>query len=196
MSGGNFTTQCEPEGFRRATYMIDRPDNMARYTTTIMADKKTCPGVYVSNKNKNDVTFTELCSGVSVVSVFQSMHLLTYRAVILSNGNLISSGDISTSRHFAAWHDPWPKPTYFFFSRMLLILRYLFALVAGDLECVKDKFVTMSGKTVDLHVYVQRHNADKCQHALESLKQAMKWDEEVYGREYVASSVPISFFSY
>lgn len=63
-------------------------------------------------------------------------------------------------------------------------LSYLFALVAGDLSCIKDTFTTMSGRKVDLHIYVQHHNADKCAHALKSLKQAMKWDEEVYGREY------------
>jgi len=92
--------------------------------------------------------------------------------VLLSNGNLIGSGVLKDGRHFAKWHDPFPKPSY------------LFALVAGDLARIEDKFTTMSGRDVTLHIYVQRHNKDKCAHAMESLKLAMKWDEEAYGREY------------
>jgi aminopeptidase N len=134
-SGGNFCTQCEAEGFRRITYMYDRPDVMARYTTRIEADKSKYP-------------------------------------VLLSNGNLIDSGDLGDGRHFALWDDPFLKPTY------------LFALVAGDLARIEDTFTTMSGRQVDLHIYVQHHNKDKCEHAMRSLKNAMRWDEEVYGREY------------
>jgi aminopeptidase N len=92
--------------------------------------------------------------------------------VLLSNGNLIGSGERSGGRHFAKWHDPFPKPAY------------LFALVAGDLACISDTFTTMSGRTVDLRIYVQHHNRDKCIHAMESLKEAMQWDERMYGREY------------
>ena len=92
--------------------------------------------------------------------------------VLLSNGNLIGSGVLKNGRHFAKWHDPFPKPSY------------LFALVAGDLARIEDKFTTVSGRSVDLHIYVQHHNKDKCAHAMESLKLAMKWDEETYGREY------------
>jgi aminopeptidase N len=92
--------------------------------------------------------------------------------VLLSNGNLIGSGDLRGGRHFAKWHDPFPKPAY------------LFALVAGDLACISDTFTTVSGRTVDLRIYVQHHNRDKCSHAMASLKEAMRWDERVYGREY------------
>jgi aminopeptidase N len=92
--------------------------------------------------------------------------------VLLSNGNLIGSGALKDGRHFAKWHDPFPKPAY------------LFALVAGDLARIEDRFTTMSGRDVRLHIYVQHHNKDKCAHAMESLKLAMKWDEETYGREY------------
>ncbi len=92
--------------------------------------------------------------------------------VLLSNGNLIGSGEMKDGRHFAKWHDPFPKPAY------------LFALVAGDLARIEDKFTTMSGRDVTLHIYVQHHNKDKCDHAMDSLKKAMKWDEETYGREY------------
>jgi len=92
--------------------------------------------------------------------------------VLLSNGNLISGGEFPGGRHVAKWHDPFPKPAY------------LFALVAGDLSAVEDTFTTMSGRKIDLRIYVQHHNKDKCGHAMESLKKAMRWDEEAYGREY------------
>jgi len=92
--------------------------------------------------------------------------------VLLSNGNLIGSGDLPKGRHFAKWHDPFPKPAY------------LFALVAGTFARIRDSFTTMSGRLVDLNIFVEPHNKDKCGHAMESLKQAMKWDETAYGREY------------
>lgn len=91
--------------------------------------------------------------------------------VLLSNGNLIDSG-VTGERHWAVWHDPFKKPSY------------LFALVAGKLACVRDQFVTMSGRTIDLHVYVEPGVEDRCAHALNSLKAAMAWDEREYGREY------------
>ncbi len=135
LSGGNFCTQCEAEGFRKITYYPDRPDVMARFFTTIVGDQAKCP-------------------------------------VLLSNGNLIGSGKLKDGRHFAKWHDPYPKPAY------------LFALVAGDLARIQDTFITISGRKVDISIYVQHHNRDKCAYAMESLKLAMKWDEETYGREY------------
>lgn len=92
--------------------------------------------------------------------------------VLLSNGNLMESGDEGDDRHWALWQDPFKKPSY------------LFALVAGDLACVRDTFVTRSGRSVDLRIYVEPGNEDKCDHAMQSLKKAMRWDEEVYGREY------------
>ena len=92
--------------------------------------------------------------------------------VLLSNGNLAASGDAGGGRHWVRWHDPFPKPSY------------LFALVAGDLACIEDRFVTGSGRRVALRLYVQSHNAGRCDHAMRSLKKAMAWDEEVYGREY------------
>jgi aminopeptidase N len=135
LSGSMFCTQCEAEGFRRITYYLDRPDVMARFMTTIVADKAKYP-------------------------------------VLLSNGNLIDSGELRDGKHFAKWHDPSLKPAY------------LFALVAGDLARIEDRFRTMSGREVALQIYVQQHNKDKCGHAMESLKKAMQWDEEQYGREY------------
>ncbi|MDH5776772.1 MAG: aminopeptidase N, partial [Gammaproteobacteria bacterium] len=92
--------------------------------------------------------------------------------VLLSNGNLIEQGDLENGRHFAKWHDPSLKPSY------------LFALVAGQLVYHEDKFVTMSGREVTLRVYVEEENYHKCEHAINSLKQSMQWDEKTYGREY------------
>jgi len=91
---------------------------------------------------------------------------------LLSNGNLQTKGELPDGRHFATWHDPFRKPSY------------LFALVAGDLVCVEDSYTTCSGRDVALQIYVHQQNSDKCGHAMRSLKKAMRWDEEVYGREY------------
>src|SRR5215813_11518333 len=93
--------------------------------------------------------------------------------VLLANGNLTASGDIAgTNRHFAVWHDPFPKPSY------------LFALVGGTLGCVEDRFRTMSGRDVALKIFVEPGKEDRCSYAMDSLKRAMRWDEEVFGREY------------
>ena len=149
VSGGNFCTQCEPEGFRRITYFIDRPDVMARYTTTIRAEKARYP-------------------------------------VLLANGNPVERGAVDARRHWAKWVDPHPKPSY------------LFALVAGDLVAVEDRFTTRSGKEVALAIWVRRGDEDKCGHAMASLKKAMRWDEEVFGLEYdldVFNIVAVSDFN-
>ena len=150
VSKGIFCTQCEAEGFRRITYYLDRPDNLAVFTTRIEADKGKYP-------------------------------------VLLSNGNLIKSGDLDGGRHFAAWHDPFPKPSY------------LFALVAGDLGHIEDRFTTMSGRKVDLRIYVEHGNEPRATYAMDSLKRAMKWDEEAYGREYdldIFMIVAVSAFNF
>ncbi|HEY4345622.1 MAG TPA: aminopeptidase N [Parvibaculum sp.] len=92
--------------------------------------------------------------------------------VLLSNGNLTASGKLPGNKHFAEWHDPFPKPAY------------LFALVAGDLAFVEDKFITMSGREVTLRIFVERGNEDRCAYAMEALQRSMRWDEEAFGREY------------
>ena len=130
-----FLTQCEAEGFRRITYFLDRPDVMARYTTTIHANRDSYP-------------------------------------VLLSNGNLVDSGEDEGGSHWARWEDPFPKPSY------------LFALVAGDLHCHPGAFTTSSGREVELRVYVEHQHADKCEHATASLEKSMRWDEETFGLEY------------
>src|SRR5919201_392610 len=93
--------------------------------------------------------------------------------VLLANGNLVRSGDVpGTTRHFAVWHDPFPKPSY------------LFALVGGDLACVEDRFRTMSGREVTSRIYVEPGKERRCLYAMDSLKRAMRWDETAFGREY------------
>lgn len=92
--------------------------------------------------------------------------------LLLSNGNKVEAAAMSDGRHRVRWHDPFPKPAY------------LFALVAGDLVHVEDQFRTASGRDVTLRIYVEAKDRDKCGHAMRSLQHAMRWDEEVYGREY------------
>jgi aminopeptidase N len=92
--------------------------------------------------------------------------------VMLSNGNPVEKGILEDGRTWVKWNDPIPKPCY------------LFALVAGKLVAIKDQFTTASGKSVALEIYVENHNKEKCDHAMLALKNAMKWDEDVYGREY------------
>jgi aminopeptidase N len=92
--------------------------------------------------------------------------------VLLSNGNKIARGELPDNRHWVTWEDPFNKPCY------------LFALVAGQLECIADRFTTQSGRGIDLQIFVEKHDIDKCDHAMQSLKNAMLWDEQAYGREY------------
>lgn len=130
------STQCEAEGFRRITFYPDRPDVLAKFTTTLIANKAKAP-------------------------------------ILLSNGNLIASGDLEDGKHFATWEDPFKKPCY------------LFALVAGDLVCVEDSYTTsLSKKDIKLQIFIEPENKHKSKYALESLKNAMLWDEQNYGREY------------
>jgi len=124
-----FVTQCEAQGFRRITWFIDRPDVMARYTTTVHADKAKYP-------------------------------------VLLSNGNLLEKGDEAKGRHWARFEDPFPKPSY------------LFALVAANLEVLKDKY-----KDKDLFVYVEPGKLDQAGWAMDCLKRAIAWDESRFGLE-------------
>jgi len=92
--------------------------------------------------------------------------------ILLCNGNQTGAGEDGEGRHYALWHDPWPKPAY------------LFALVAGDLVSNADSFVTMSGRRVALNVWVRTGDLERTGHAMEALKQSMRWDEQTFGREY------------
>jgi aminopeptidase N len=134
-SSSMYCTQCEAEGFRKITYYQDRPDVLARFTTTIIADAARYP-------------------------------------ILLSNGNRIDEQDVGGFRRSVTWEDPFPKPSY------------LFALVAGDLECIEDNFVTMHGREVVLQIYSEPHNIEHCHYAMDVLKRSMAWDEQRFGREY------------
>jgi aminopeptidase N len=91
---------------------------------------------------------------------------------LLANGNKIEKGVVGNGRHFAVWHDPFPKPSY------------LFAMVAGDLAVVSDSFITASGRHVRLEIHVEHGKEDRCAYAMDALKRSMRWDEQVFGREY------------
>lgn len=106
--------------------------------------------------------------------------------VLLSNGNPVESGELDGNRHFAIWHDPHPKPSY------------LFAMVAGDLAHIEDNFTTMTGKPVDLAIYVEHGKEGQCDWAMDSLKRSMVWDERRFGCEYdlnVFNIVAVSDFN-
>src|SRR5947209_18028826 len=107
--------------------------------------------------------------------------------ILLGNGNRVGHGDVPDSnRHYAIWHDPFPKPCY------------LFALVGGDLGSIRDTFTTMSGRKVDLAIYVEHGNEPRAVYAMDALKRAMSWDETTFGREYdldVFNIVAVSDFN-
>lgn len=131
---GGHMTQCEPEGFRKITYYLDRPDVSAIFTTTITANSTKYP-------------------------------------VLLSNGNKVKE-DIQGDKKIITWHDPFPKPSY------------LFALVAGNFDVLKDSFTTKSGRKVALEVYATSEDIGRTKHAMHALKHAMAWDEQRFNLEY------------
>ncbi|GAA0489723.1 MULTISPECIES: aminopeptidase N [Tatumella] len=148
-SGDALCTQCEAEGFHHITWYTDRPDVLARFTTTITADKKKYP-------------------------------------YLLSNGNRVDSGEAENGRHWVKWQDPFPKPCY------------LFALVAGEFDVLRDSFTTRSGREVALEIFVDQGNLDRADWAMTSLKQSMKWDEERFDLEYdldIFMIVAVDFFN-
>ncbi|PKH24262.1 aminopeptidase N [Enterobacterales bacterium CwR94] len=148
-SGDALCTQCEAEGFRHITYYLDRPDVLARFTTTLYADKALYP-------------------------------------YLLSNGNRLDGGDLDAGRHWVKWQDPFPKPCY------------LFALVAGEFDVLRDSFRTRSGRDVALEIFVDRGNLDRADWAMTSLKNSMKWDEERFNLEYdldIFMIVAVDFFN-
>ncbi|MHA7816824.1 MAG: aminopeptidase N [Pseudohaliea sp.] len=108
---------------------------------------------------------------MSVFTVTIDAELARY-PVLLSNGNRTAHAELVDGRHRVVWEDPFPKPSY------------LFALVAGDLACVEDRFRTAGGRDVTLRIFVEEKDVAKCDHAMQSLKRSMRWDEERYGREY------------
>ncbi|MEL7189734.1 MAG: aminopeptidase N [Pseudomonadota bacterium] len=151
-------------------------------TTTIAPDKNTAlMGLYASN----GMLCTQCeAEGFRRITFFPDRPdvLSTYSVrmegakdqfpILLCNGNLTGEGDLDDGRHFAEWHDPWPKPAY------------LFALVAGDLVAHSGPFTTQSGREVECNIWVRAEDIDRTDHALQSLHKSMKWDEDTFGREY------------
>lgn len=147
-SGTTYCTQCEPEGFRRITYFLDRPDVLAKYKVTIIAPEYGC-------------------------------------SVMLSNGNLVAEGE-KNGRRYTVWEDPFPKPSY------------LFALVAGTFDIIKDSYKTKSGRNVSLELYVDRGAYNRGLWAMECIKQSMAWDEKRFNLEYDLDNfkvVAVDFFN-
>jgi len=174
------------DGYRleEGTLIIDQAED--QFTLTITSEIHPEANTALEGLYKSQGTFCTQCEaeGFRRITYFQdrpdvlgvfSVRIEADKArypVLLSNGNLVASGELDAGRHFTEWHDPFPKPCY------------LFALVAGDLVRIADRFTTQSGRDVDLHIYVRKGDEGQCDHAMASLKKAMKWDEEKYGREY------------
>jgi aminopeptidase N len=149
LAEGTYCTQCEAEGFRRISYFMDRPDVLAKYRTTVIADKEGYP-------------------------------------YLLSNGNRVEYRELDGGKHLAVWEDPHPKPSY------------LFALVAGNFDLLEDAFTTKDGRNVELQLFVDKGNLHRAPHAMESLKNAMKWDEERFNLVYdldIYMVVAVDFFN-
>ncbi|QBY05819.1 aminopeptidase N [Thalassotalea sp. HSM 43] len=105
---------------------------------------------------------------------------------LLANGNKVDSGDLAQGQHFVTWHDPFPKPCY------------LFALVAGDFDVLQDSYLTRSGRDVALELFVDKGNLGRAEHAMQSLKKSMQWDEQVFDLEYdldIYMIVAVDFFN-
>ncbi|MEY4239679.1 MAG: aminopeptidase [Pseudomonadota bacterium] len=178
---GVATTDWRMEG---AELVIDLPGDaheVALETLTTPGANTQLMGLYASNgmlctqceaEGFRRITFfPDRPDVLSVYTVRMTGPKATY-PVLLSNGNCTATGESGDGNHWAEWHDPWPKPSY------------LFALVAGDLVANHDTFTTMSGRTVDLNIWVREGDQDRTHHAMQALKDSMRWDEEVFGREY------------
>lgn len=176
LSGADYTVEGE------SLIIPNVPDAFVlECVTEIYPDKNTSlEGLYKSNgmfctqcEAEGFRKITYYLDRPDVMSVFTTTIIADQSSypVLLSNGNAVDQGS-EGGKHWIKWHDPFKKPAY------------LFALVAGDLEHIEDSFVTESGRTVNLKIYVEAKDIDKCDHAMSSLKHSMRWDEDVYGREY------------
>lgn len=148
-TGDALCTQCEAEGFHHITWYLDRPDVLATFSTTLIADEASYP-------------------------------------YLLSNGNKISGGKKADGKHWVTWQDPFPKPCY------------LFAIVAGDFEVLKDEYITCSGRQVALEIFVDHGNLDRASWAMTALKRSMRWDETRFNLEYdldIYMIVAVDFFN-
>ena len=185
VDASTLTIHVVPDVFILETIVVIDPEN-----------NKSLNGLYISNG-----CFTTQCEPhgfrcityfldrPDILSIFRCK-IIADKAqfpMLLSNGNRVAHGELDDGKHWVEWHDPSLKPCY------------LFALVAGDFDCVKEDYVTMYGRTVSLEVLVERGKAQQAEFALYSLKEAMKWDERVFGREYdlsVYMIVAVSDFNF
>ena len=176
----------KPEEYKLEPELLVIPDVPERFILDVVTEIAPAQNTLLSGLYTSNGMFCTQCEAEGfrrityfpdrpdVLSVYTT-RIVADRArypVLLSNGNPVEKGDLPGGRHFVLWHDPFPKPSY------------LFALVAGDLGKIEDSFVTMSGRKIDLKIYVEHGNEPRAHYAIDSLKRAMKWDEQAYGREY------------
>ena len=167
-------------------FVLHRPPAAADFTLTIETEiaparNTTLMGLYRSNGNyctqceaEGFRRITYFLDRPDILSVY-TVRIEAEKQetpLLLSNGNVVERGDLGSDRHYAVWHDPFPKPAY------------LFALVAGDLGSVKDTFITMSGRSVELGIYVEHGKEAQAGYAMDALRRSMRWDEEAFGCEY------------
>ena len=180
---GRMLDQADYQVTAETLTIADVPDTFTLETEVEInpSDNKTLEGLYMSSGRYATQCEAE---GFRKITYFLDRPdvLSKYRVRIeapktafphlLSNGNLIGAGDLPDDRHYAQWEDPFFKPCY------------LFALVAGELDVLEDSFTTMTGRKVDLRIYVDTGMKARAGYAMDALKRSMKWDEDVYGREY------------
>lgn len=187
------------QGFQSLKLDVSSLSNQDEFTVEIantfdLENNKTLMGIYKSDdiicsqceaEGFRQITFyLDRPDNLAVFTVrIEASQEIPY---LLSNGNPVGKGELPYGRHYAEWHDPFPKPCY------------LFALCAGNFDCIEDEFVTMSGRKVDLKIYCEVGKKDGLYFAMESLKRSMKWDEERFGLEYdldLFMIVAVSFFN-
>ena len=185
------SVKIDGKALKRSSYKLDQeilvlaktPESFTLEIETVCDPSKnsTLMGLYVSGGRfctqceaegfRRITYFPDRPDVMSVFTVRIEADIQTYPH-LLANGNKIEDGAAGNGRHFAVWHDPFPKPAY------------LFALVAGEFDVLEDSFTTMSNRHIPLEIYVDTGNAAKAEYAMDALKRSMKWDEEVFGREY------------
>lgn len=185
------SVKIDGKALKRSDYKLDQetltlPKTAESFTLEIEtlcdpSKNSTLMGLYVSGGRfctqceaegfRRITYFPDRPDVMSVFTVRIEADIKTYPH-LLANGNKIEEGAAGSGRHFAVWNDPFRKPAY------------LFALVAGEFDVLEDSFTTMSGRDIPLEIYVDTGNASKAEYAMDALKRSMKWDEEVFGREY------------
>ena len=185
------SVKIDGKTLRRTAYKLDQetlvlsktPETFTLEIETVCNPSKnsTLMGLYVSGGRfctqceaegfRRITYFPDRPDVMSVFTVRMEADIATYPH-LLANGNKIEEGATGKGRHFAVWNDPFRKPAY------------LFALVAGEFDVLEDSFTTMTGRHIPLEIYVDTGNAAKAEYAMDALKRSMKWDEEVFGREY------------